>query len=76
MGVVSSPVTGGLATGMPLAKRAVAGAGIGILPCSQVTMPLPRGTDRLLIVSTPRRSSARAHPMRSVMLSSAPTSWK
>ena len=76
VGVVSSPVTGAVASGTPCSKTAVAGAGIGIRPCSHFTMPLPGGTDRLVKRSTPSKSRPMAEPTMSAILSRAPTSWK
>ena len=56
VGVVSSALMGEAASGTPLSSAAVPGAGIGIRPWAHFTMPLPVGTERLVMRSAPSKS--------------------
>ena len=76
VGVVSSPVMGPVVMGFPASSRAVAGAGTGISPWAQRTVPLPTATGDASTRVMPRRSTPHMAPTMSTMASSAPTSWK
>ena len=76
VGVVSSALIDEGDSGTPLRRAAVPGAGMGIRPWAHLTIPLPVGTERLVM----RR--ARADRGRWPLLRCrrycprAPTSWK
>ena len=74
VGVVSSPVSSVGAIGTPLSSSAVAGAGMGIVPCAHEMVPDPTGIAEQKTRSTPSRSNARTAPVISTIASTAPTS--
>ena len=77
VGVTSSSVLSTPTVGMPCKRYAVAGAGRGILPWSQLTKPRVfrgSGADETEVMS--RSSKAMTVPSISTMESTAPTSWK
>ena len=54
----------------------LAGAGTGIVPCWQVTVPEPSSTGPVKTASARSSSRQMAAPVMSMMESTAPTSWK
>ena len=76
VGVVSSNGSSVPWAGAPASSAAVAGAGTGMVPWAESTVPLPRATDDERTSSTPSTSRAAQVPITSTMLSMAPTSWK
>ena len=62
--------------GRPRSSSATAGAGTGMRPCAQVTVPEPRRGGVHHTRSTSSRSRAQAAPTTSRTVSTAPTSWK
>ena len=77
VGVRSSPAGPSPAyTGAPAINTAVAGAGTGIVPWAQATVPLPTLTAEATMRSAPNHSSAKTPPTMSMMESSAPTSCR
>ena len=76
VGVVSSNGTSVPWVGAPTRSAMVAGAGTGISPCADSTMPWPVATLPDRTSSIPSSSRAAQVPTTSTMLSMAPTSWK
>ena len=58
------------------AMNAVAGAGTGMRPCWQRTVPYPQGRSDTTTPSGAKSSAATAMAIMSAMESTAPTSWK
>ena len=78
VGVTSSPSTSTGESVNPAASamNAVAGAGTGMRPCWQRTVPYPQGRSDTTTPSGAKSSAATAMAMMSAMESTAPTSWK
>ena len=76
MGVVSSKGTSVPCVGAPASSPTVAGAGTGMRPWAERTMPVPVATLLACTSSMPSTPSAAQVPTTSMMLSMAPTSWK
>ncbi|MCZ7582759.1 MAG: hypothetical protein M5R36_05160 [Deltaproteobacteria bacterium] len=76
VGVTSSPSRSVPRTGRPFKSDNVAGAGSGSVPCAHSTKPFPVGSGETRTASAPSAWMPAQTPTMSMMLSSAPTSWK
>ena len=76
VGVTSSASMSGISTGTPRSSTAVAGAGTGIMPCSERTTPRPSRSGEEYTSAIDSDRSPSSVPTMSTRASAAPTSWK